>query len=256
MKFNTLGNKSNPAVLFFHAMGVTGESSIPVAEYLKDSYYCIMPTATVYCQDQEYKSKEDEVRQVETFLKKQGIHHLTLVVASSLGADLATYFLSQTKLPVDHVFFDGGQFAQIPSALRCIMTPFLYLAIRSFYWTNAKSLKHILWCDDEAIRPYFIAAGKNLRYKNLRRQLRDSVKNEPFPMLPKELQEHTFWEFGTIEDHFKYRNNVIQRYKYGNFPVFKNYNHMQFQIRDPEGFAEMLLSVIKNNRLTDQPFIA
>ena len=31
MIFQTVGNRENPAVLFFHAMGVTGESSRPVA---------------------------------------------------------------------------------------------------------------------------------------------------------------------------------------------------------------------------------
>ena len=36
MLFNTLGDKSNPAVIFFHAMGVTGASSEPVAKYLQD----------------------------------------------------------------------------------------------------------------------------------------------------------------------------------------------------------------------------
>ena len=43
MIFQTVGKKENPAVLFFHAMGVTSESSRPVAEYLKDRYYCILP---------------------------------------------------------------------------------------------------------------------------------------------------------------------------------------------------------------------
>ena len=32
MVFKTIGNKSNPVILFFHAMGVIGESSMPVAE--------------------------------------------------------------------------------------------------------------------------------------------------------------------------------------------------------------------------------
>ena len=32
MVFETTGNKSDPVILFFHAMGVTGESSMPVAE--------------------------------------------------------------------------------------------------------------------------------------------------------------------------------------------------------------------------------
>ena len=44
MLFQTYGEKNNPAVLFFHAMGVTGESSERVAKELSDRYYCILPT--------------------------------------------------------------------------------------------------------------------------------------------------------------------------------------------------------------------
>ena len=73
MKFRTLGNPSNPAVLFFHAMGVTGESSEPVANHLQDRYFCILPTSTVYCEGQKYASKIDEVRQVEEYLNLQGV---------------------------------------------------------------------------------------------------------------------------------------------------------------------------------------
>ena len=68
-------------------------------------------------------------------------------------------FLTQTKLPVEHVFFDGGQFAQIGKGTRRIMTPFLYFAIRSLYWSKGGTLKKVLWCDDDSIKPYFIAAG-------------------------------------------------------------------------------------------------
>ena len=49
MLFQTYGDRNHPAVLFFHAMGVTGESSEPVAKYLQDRYFCILPTSTVYC---------------------------------------------------------------------------------------------------------------------------------------------------------------------------------------------------------------
>ena len=255
MIFKTMGNKSDPAILFFHAMGVTGDSSILVADYLKEQYYCIMPTSTVYCPGQKYISKKNEIYQIEHFLKKQGIRHLTLVVASSLGADLATAFLAQSKCNVDHVFFDGGQFAKINKTLRCVMTPFLYLAIKSLYWSNGKTLKQILWCDDKSIQPYFIAAGKNITYKNLYRQLSESLENKPFPMLPHDLQKRTFWEFGSVEEHFKYRDDVMNTYKYGNFPVFKGFNHMQYQIRDPEGFAQMLISVMRENKLPRLPFL-
>ena len=253
MLFETRGDKRNPAVLFFHAMGVTGASSEPVAQYLEDQYFCILPTSTVYCEGQKYLGKAEEVRQIETFLCEQGIENLALVVASSIGADLAMAFLTQTKRCVEHVFFDGGQFARIGKGTRRIMTPFLYAAIKSVYWSEGRTLKKILWCDDDAIKPYFIAAGKALRYGNLRRQLSDSLEDKPFPPLPETLQRHTYFEFGSIEDHFKYRDAVMKAYPKGNYPVFEGFNHMQYQIRHPQGFAEMLRSVIEKNALPQLP---
>lgn len=88
------------------------------------------------------------------------------MVASSIGADLAMDFLTTTHPPVEHVFFDGGQFAQIGKGTRRIMVPFLYLAIKSLYWSKGGTLKKIMWCDDDAIKPYFIAARRALpRYR-------------------------------------------------------------------------------------------
>ena len=231
MVFKTIGNKSNPVILFFHAMGVIGESSMPVAEKMKEKYYCIMPTSTVYCLGQRYQSKRDEIQQIVRFLENHGIKEIELAVASSIGADLAMAFLTEIKIPVKHVFFDGGQFAQI-----------------------GKTLKRIMWCDDDKIKPYFIEAGKNLTYGNLRRQLTDSLEDKPFSELSEELQKHTFWEFGSIEEHFKYRNAVMQTYIYGNFPVFEGFNHMQYQIQNPEGFARMLETIIETDRLPELVF--
>lgn len=252
MIFKTMGSHSNPAILFFHAMGVTGDSSIPVAQELKNRYFCIMPTSSVYCKGQEYVSKMDEIYQVEQFLKKQGVDHLELVVASSIGADLALAFLTHSKISVEHVFFDGGQFAQINKTVRSIMTPFLFLAIKSLYWSKGKTLKNILWCDDDSIKQYFIKAGQNVTYRNLKKQLSDSLEKKPFPNLSKELQKQTFFEFGSAEDHFKYRDNVKSAYVYGKYPVFEGYHHMQYQIRNPKGFAQMLVSVIEKNELPEK----
>ena len=255
MQFETFGDKQNPAILFFHAMGVTGASSEPVARHLQDRYFCILPTSTVYCAGQTYRSKSDEIRQVEQFLQEQNVTQLELVVASSIGADLAAAFLAQTHLPVEHAFFDGGQFAQIGKATRRIMTPFLYLAIKSLYWSKGGTLKKILWCDDESIKPYFIAAGKALRYQNLRRQLADSLENKPFPPLPEPLQQHSYFEFGSAEDHLKYRDAVKKAYPQGHFPVFEGHDHMQYQISDPQGFADLLVSIMEQDSLHELPFI-
>lgn len=255
MQFQTFGDKRNPAVLFFHAMGVTGASSEPVAAQLQEHDFCILPTSTVYCVGQRYAGKADEVRQVEKYLRAQGVERLALVVASSIGADLAMAFLVQTKLPVAHVYFDGGQFAQIGRAARCVITPFLYLAIKSLYWSRGGTLKKILWCDDDVIKPYFIAAGKALTYGNLRRQLADSLEDVPFPPLPEQLQRRTYFAFGSVEEHFKYRDAVRKAYPRGRFPVLEGHDHLQYQIRDPQGFAAMLVSIMEQDRMPDLPFI-
>ena len=78
MVFKTIGDKLNPVILFFHAMGVIGESSMPVAEKMKEKYYCIMPTSTVYCPGQRYQSKRDEIQQIVRFLENHGIKEIDL----------------------------------------------------------------------------------------------------------------------------------------------------------------------------------
>ena len=255
MLFKTIGDKSKPAVLFFHAMGVTGDSSEPVAKYLADHYYCILPTTSLYCENQKYISKDNEINQIVTFLNQQGIKEIELIVASSLGADLALSFIVQTNMQVNHVFFDGGQFAQIKKGTRKIMVPFLYLAIKSLYLSKGKTLKKIMWCDDESIKPYFIQAGKNLTYGNMKRQMMDSLVDQPFPTLSKEFQGKIFFEFGNQEDHFKYRDALLKAYPDGHFPVFDGFNHMQYQIRDPQGFAKMLETIIDSNQLPGLSFL-
>mgnify|MGYP000360364488 CR=1 FL=1 len=87
------------------------------------------------------------------------------------------------------------------------------------------------------------------------RQLADSLENKPFPVLSKVLQAHCFFEFGGIEDHFKYRDAVMRAYPQGHFPVFEQMNHMQFQIQNPQGFGAMLENIIETGGLPDLPFL-
>lgn len=74
----------------------------------------------------------------------------------------------------------------------------------------------------------------------MRRQMADSLEDRPFPPLTRKMQEHCFFEFGSTEDHFKYRDAVRKVYPDGHFLVFEDHNHMRYQIRDPQGFAAML----------------
>ena len=90
-----------------------------------------------------------------------------------------------------------------------------------------------------------------MTYANLRRWLADSPEDKLFPLLTVELQNRTYFEFGTFEDHYKYRSAVISAYTHAHFPVFAGFNHMQYQIQDPHGFASMLREVMEDGRLPE-----
>ena len=171
----------------------------------------------------------------------------------------AAGMMDQCSIGTEHLLFamiqEKEQFAQIGRATRRIMTPFLYLAIKSLYWSKGATLQNILWCSDDAIKPYFIAAGKALTYGNLRRQLADSLEDRPFLPLPEELQKRTYFAFGSIENHFKYRSAVMRAYPAAHFPVWDGYDHMQYQIRDPQGFAALLRSLMEQDVLPPLPLL-
>ena len=168
------------------------------------------------------------------------------------GATWCISSTTNTSLPVEHAYFDGGQFAQISPGGRQAMAPLLYLAIKSLYWSHGRTLKRILWCDGQAIRPYFIAAGKALTYRSLRRQLADSLEDKPFPPLSPQLQERVWSAFGSKEEHLKYRS----AYPSAHYPVFEGFDHMEHQIKDPSGFAALLTRVMEENTLPDLPFLS
>lgn len=255
MIFKTLGRKENPAVLFFHGMGVTGDSSLPVAQFLQERYFCILPTSTVFCPGQRYMGKAEEIRQIEKFICGQKIESLEWIVASAQGANLAMEFLSRSPISVRHIFFDGGAFAQTGKTARAVGMPLHYLGMKSLYWFRGKTQKQVLRCREKSIRPCAIEAGKNLTYRNFRFLMADSRNDELFPFLPEEVQEHTFWGFGTEEAYQKCVPDLMNHYPSGNFPLFEGFGHLQYQLEDPEGFADMLVAAAEQNELPALPFL-
>ena len=47
----------------------------------------------------------------------------------------------------------------------------------------------------------------------------------------------------------------MRHYPAAHFPVWDGYDHMQYQIRDPEGFAAMLISVMETGKLPELPVL-
>ncbi len=73
-----------------------------------------------------------------------------------------------------------------------------------------------------------------------------------FLRFQKNYKNIAFFEFGSKEDYFKYRDAVMKAYSYAHFPVFENDEHMQLQIRNPKKFAEIFDSIIQTDTFTFQ----
>lgn len=67
--------------------------------------------------------------------------------------------------------------------------------------------------DTELIKfPLFCPKCKTETLINMRRQMADSLEDKPFPVLPEDLQCRCWFEFGSAEDHLKYRAAVRKAY--------------------------------------------
>lgn len=48
---------------------------------------------------------------------------------------------------------------------------------------------------------------------------------------------------------------MMKTYPQGHFPIFEGYNHMQYQIRDPQEFASMLAAIMEQDDMPILPFV-
>ena len=78
---------------------------MPVADKLAENSIVLCQPQQCIAPDRGTAKKRDEVQQVVRFLEKQEIKEIELVVASSIGADLAIAFVTNAKIPVKHIFF-------------------------------------------------------------------------------------------------------------------------------------------------------
>ena len=52
-----------------------------------------------------------------------------------------------------------------------------------------------------------------------------------------------------------FRQGDVGALSYGNYPIFEGYEHMQYQIRDPKGFAGMLAYIAERDCMPELSFI-
>lgn len=258
MKFETLGNKENSAILCIHGMFCNGASAKHFAKYLQEEYFVILPTLTGHYEgSRDYISKEEEARQMLAYLHEIGVQKLALLQGTSMGAEIALELARIADLQIEHYFFDGGPFFDFPKWFKAVM--------RRKFQGFAKLCKGK--SGDEAFNDLMKNAfvrkllGKNK--ESYRLMLADfavvcssvtdkTVKNVTetcyackLPDFSQELQKRFVFFFSEKEPAHMSKKRLQKKYPAAVFRDMPDMGHCGFQISKPQEYAECLREVMQ-----------
>ena len=260
MTFNTLGEKSNPAVLLIHGMVSSWKDCEPYGKYLADRYYVILPTLDGHGNDgTDLLPLKDEVDKLVGYLRENGIISLALVQGSSMGAEIALAVLgrlTEEGISFGRGFLDGGPFFHF--------NPFF----RAFMRKKFKSLVKIFDTDDHEAaynammnHPFmkFVAKGKAAQFEPLIQSLTQerrhfsskSVRNMveicyryDLPEFSAEDQKRLIFFFSDEEPARKSLKRLKKAYPSAEYRDIHDYAHCGYQSVHPEEYAQMLQEAI------------
>lgn len=258
MIFETLGDKSKPAILLIHGMFCSGSSCKLFAKYLENDYYIILPTLDGhYNNSPDYISKEEEAGKILDYLRKNGIQRIALLQGTSMGAEVAMEIKRQSNIRIDKCFFDGGPFFDFPKWFKKIMEK------------KFKGMANVLSSDDpqkaadDMMNNVFVKwlAGKDTdKYKKIladmtqaKKSFSDTtVKNVTetcyafkLPDFDTETQKSFLFFFSSDEPAHMSKKRLVKKYGNANFKDIKDYGHAGFQMAEPKKYAELLHSYIE-----------
>ena len=260
MTFNSLGDKTNPAVLLIHGMMCTGKDCEPYGKNLSDRFYVIMPTLDGHGNDgTDLLPLHDEVDRLVTYLKDNGITSLALVQGSSMGAEIALALIK--KLDDEHIpfkcgFFDGGPFFHF-NPLFCAFMKKKFESLAKLFDTDDHDAAYNAMINHPFFK--FIAKDKAEQYEPIiksmaqerRHYSEKTIKNMvricyqcDLPAFSEEVQKKLIFFFSDEEPARKSRKRLMKAYPSAGYRDIQGYSHCGYQSVFPKEYAEMLENAV------------
>lgn len=275
MKFETLGNPSQPAVLLIHGSLCSAVSSRRFGSKLAEDYYVIMPTLDGHDGDSVYTSAREQAVKILQYLMEQGVERLAMLHGTSMGAVVALEMLHQNDvlealrseetrgLTIDRCVLDGGVFFSLPE-----MTLWAgRLAMRSVVFTLGRHerahavdvLLYSLRCrgmfgkKPEPYRPwvedmYAVCTGMS---KDSIPGIANSCYRVQLPQLTAEMQRRCWFHFSTREPAYMMKKTLLARYPEADYRDVTDPGHCYQQVNDPEGYAAYLCGILNGTEAPD-----
>ena len=256
MTFETLGSKSNPAVLLIHGMMCSSKECMPFGKELSDEYYVIMPTLDGHGHDgTDLLTVDKEAEKIIKYLKEEQINYLALIQGSSMGAEVALEVKRQAELDGiknDICFFDGGPFFHFTPWFRMMMRMRFRKLVRILdtddpeeALANMMKNKFVKFVIKDKIKQSegmirsLVSERKTFSDKTIDNMVDICYKCD-LPEFNKESQERLIFCFGTEEPARKSRKRLMKAYPNAQFIDLEGYSHCGLQAEDPAGYAGML----------------
>lgn len=239
MKFKTIGNKENPAILLIHAMFVTPDSFSALIEYLKDDYFIIMLILDGHSKDENshFISVEDETLKIINYLDENNIENLSFILGTSLGAIIAMEVYSKANIKINKVFLDGGPFFKFGPILKSIMRRKFWNVCDNIKKDPEKSKKEL----DKAfpsISALMLNVCSFISKANVL-NLSDACYSYNLPNLTENSQKKITFIYGTKEI-ARFAIPFIKKYKYSTIVKKKDLSHCEFILNYPYEYSLLL----------------
>lgn len=253
MKFDTLGDKKNPAVVLVHGMFCNADGVKHFARYLQDEYYVVIPTLTGHHPGPEsYGGKEADARKMLAYLHEEGIEELAMLQGTSMGAEVALELARIVDIPVRRYFFDGGPFFQFPWLMKKLMYKKFQGLVRTCRGKSGDEafdaimengfVRWLVGKNKEVYRPMmkeFVTVARDVTDATVANVV-ETCYNCPLPSFPEETQKKFLFFYVEKEPAHKARKRLEKAYPHARFETVSGVGHGGLQAARPEEYAAYL----------------
>lgn len=118
MKIKTYGDREKEAILLLHPM-LTGAFFFDlIAGALSGGYFLVVPTFSRHYESSTYHSTDEEIAQIDLFLKENQIERLKAVVGFSMGGNIAFRYFCRNTERIDRAVIDSAPLFDFPAFVK------------------------------------------------------------------------------------------------------------------------------------------
>lgn len=236
MKITTCGDREKEAILLLHPM-LTGAFFFDLmAGVLSGGYFLVIPTFSGHYEGSAYHSSDEEIAEIERFLKENRIERLKAVVGFSMGGNIAFRFFCRNADRIGRAVIDSAPLFRFPAF------------VKSYFVRNyVRCLQKVKNDPDHAaeeLNRCFNGMGEVqsrtaplVTEESLKNMVTESCYHVTLPALDPDAQRKIIFLYGS-KDIARLCVPRLRKYKESRVVRLPSYSHCGYFMENPAEYAE------------------